>query len=59
MFKFDFDIDDAEDFEDIAGLKATEPTPVASEDAPSLESFSELSIQQLVRDLFSHQPTPP
>lgn len=60
MFKFDFDIDAAEDLTDLGDLgigeQPKEPTPDASK--PVLEPFSELSIQHLVRRLFHHHPHP-
>lgn len=60
MFKFDFDIDDAEEFDEITGVKASEPIQAtAGDEAPVLESFSELPIHQLVRDLFRQQQLRP
>ncbi len=56
MFKFDFDIDDAEEFDEIAGVKGSESDQATSDDeALVLEPFSELPIQQLVRDSFRQQ----
>ena len=59
MFKFDFDIDDAEEFE-IASVKASESVQATSDDeALVLEPFSELPIQQLVRNPSRQQQLQP
>ncbi|KJA26922.1 hypothetical protein HYPSUDRAFT_132346 [Hypholoma sublateritium FD-334 SS-4] len=60
MFKFDFDIDDAEEFDELAGVKASEPIQAtAGDEAPVLEPFSELPIHQLLDafpQLISYSP---
>ena len=48
MFKFDFDIDDAHDLEEISPTSKIQPLP---SDKPSLElePFAEILFDQLVR----------
>lgn len=55
MFKFDFDIEDPEDSEDLLNIGISsiniQETSSKEHHTPELETFSEISLQQLVRDL--------
>ncbi|KAF8962313.1 hypothetical protein BDZ97DRAFT_1662958 [Flammula alnicola] len=61
MFKFDFDIEDAEDLENLldVGVESNKAQESLSSGPPVLEPFSEISLQQLldsVPQLISYSP---
>ncbi|KAF9480933.1 hypothetical protein BDN70DRAFT_876955 [Pholiota conissans] len=61
MFKFDFDIDDAEDLTDLGDLGIIEETKTSIEDTskPILEHFAELAVHHLldsIPQLISYSP---
>jgi hypothetical protein len=59
MFKFEFDIDDAEDIDGLEHLRITPTNTIQRGSDPSLEvlePFSEISLTQLVR---AQQSLPP
>ena len=56
MFKFEFDIDDAEDIDGLEHLEITPPNTIQHPSQEALEPFAEISLTQLVR---AQQSLPP